>query len=51
MLSFKVIGITNAKVGINELIKIAKIEKLILIRIVEDLYNYSNFKQFEYTFR
>lgn len=50
MLSFKVIGITNAKVEIDELIKIAK-KKLILIRIVEDLYNYSNFKQFEYTFR
>jgi len=51
MLSFKVIGIANAKVGINELIKIAKKEKLTLIGIVEDRYNYSNFKQFEYTFR
>ena len=47
-LGFTVTGIDNSKVGIEQLNKIAEKEKLPLKGMVEDIYNYSNFSEFEF---
>ena len=47
-LGFLVTGIDHSKVGIEQLNNIAKREGLTLIGYIEDIYNYSNFNEFEY---
>lgn len=47
-LGYKVTGIDNSKVGIDQLNEIAKKENLSLIGIVEDMYSYTKFDQFEF---
>ena len=47
-LGFEVTGIDNSEVGINQLNSIAKAQDLSLIGLVEDLYTYSKFDQFDH---
>ena len=47
-LGFSVTGIDNSKVGIEQLNKIAEKEGLTLKGIIEDIYNYSQFTEFEF---
>ena len=47
-LGYVVTGIDNSKVGIDQLNNISAKENLSLIGIVEDIYSYSNFDQFEF---
>jgi len=47
-LGFEVTGLDNSKVGIEQLNKIAQKENLPLIGIVADIYNFSNFGEFEF---
>lgn len=47
-LGFTVTGIDKSRVGIEQLNKIAEKENLPLIGIVEDIYSYSNFDEFDF---
>lgn len=47
-LGFVVTGIDNSQVGIGQLNEIAKKENLPLLGIVDDIFNYSNFGEFEF---
>lgn len=47
-LGFEVTGIDNSKVGIKQLNEIAKKENLPLHGIVTDIYEYSNYKEFDF---
>ena len=47
-MGFTVTGIDNSTVGIEQLNKIAAKENLPLKGIIEDIYNYSDFKEFEF---
>ena len=47
-LGFTVTGIDNSKVGIEQLNAIAEKENLALKGIVEDIYSYSNFSEFDF---
>lgn len=47
-LGFEVTGIDNSKVGIEQLNEIAKKENLPLQGIVTDIYEYSNYKEFDF---
>ncbi len=46
-LGFEVIGIDNSKVGIDQMNKIAKDEKLDLVGYVDDIFNYNRFDEFD----
>lgn len=47
-LGFEVIGIDNSKVGIEQLNEIAKTENLPLQGVVTDIYEYSNYEEFDH---
>lgn len=47
-LGYEVVGIDYSKIGIEQLNRTAKQEKLSLKGIVCDIYNYSNFDEFEF---
>ncbi len=48
MLGYKVTGVDNSKVGIDQLNRIAKEGSLPLKGVVEDIYSYSNFDKFDF---
>ena len=47
-LGFEVVGVDNSKVGIEQLNSISKREKLTLSGIVEDMYNFKKYGEFDF---
>jgi len=46
-LGFKVTGIDNSKVGINQMVEKSDIEKLNIIGLVDDIYTFDNYQDFD----
>lgn len=46
-LGYKVTGIDNSKVGINQMVEKSDIEKLNIIGLVDDIYTFDNYQDFD----